>query len=131
MRSLLLSVGWLTAGAAQYGSLLLLDVYWNLVRWHPAWDAAAWALIAGNLAAEVSIAALARVSRDRVSRVVSVILCSFLLGLGAWACAPEPLRTGLFERESPSPLWYRGGRLVAMGLPLVIWIRTRKGQSGR
>jgi hypothetical protein len=27
----------------------------------------------------------------------------------------------LFARESPSPLWYRGGRLIAMTSPSLFW----------
>jgi hypothetical protein len=125
-RCLLLHIGWVLAAGGLYLPLLLLDVYWNLVRWHPRLDWMGSALLVWVLAAIVAIAWLVRVAQDPVSRGVSLALSVFLVGLGAYACQPEPLTTGLFERESSSPLWYRGARLLIMGLPFIIWLCARR-----
>ncbi len=107
-RDLLSSIGWVLAAGGLYLSLLLLDVYWNLVRWYPRMDWIALALLGWVLGAMVVIAWLVRVTQELLSRAISLALCVFLLSLGAYACQPEPMAAGLFEWESSSPSWYRG-----------------------
>ena len=134
-RALFFSLGCLVASTALYVSLLLLDIYWNLVSWHPRWDWTVSTLIALTFASTLSLGLLARSPRDRPSRVISLVVCVLLLSLGAYALPPEPLSAGLFGRLASSPLWYRGARLVVMGLPLVLWVWARRsatrGSTGR
>jgi hypothetical protein len=74
------------------------------------------------------------VTRHGIVRLVSIMTCAFLLGLAIYTFPAEPLTTGLFARELSSPLWYRGGRLVLMTIPLLfsaaIW-RQPKNRSAR
>jgi hypothetical protein len=125
-RALFFTLGWFMASLALYVSLLLLDVYWNLVSWHPRLDWTVLTLMAWTFAATLSLGLLARFTRDKASQVISVSICVLLLSLGAYAFPPEPLSAGLFGRVASSPLWYRGGRLLVMGLPLVLWAWAKR-----
>jgi len=129
MRRLALVVGWLAAGAAFYLLFLLLDFYWNIVDWKPRWDGSAWLLFLGILAALAGIRSLARASRDRLTIGLSCIVCLALALAALYAFPPEPLVTGLFARQSSSPLWYRGLRVVLMTLPFVFLGATRRRAS--
>src|SRR5207248_10921725 len=111
-RVLLLCLGWLAATLVLYLGLLLLDVYWNLVSWHPRWDSVVLLVLFSLATATAGFALLARASYDRLTRSVSLILCGALLALGIYSCPAEALGTGLFGRDAASPVWYRGVRLL-------------------
>ena len=49
-------------------------------------------------------------------------MCLALLILGFYVLPSEPLNQGLFARERPSPLWYRGARLGVLALPALFWV---------
>ena len=129
-RVILLSLGWLAAAAGLYATLVMLELYWNLYDWRPKLDWPAFGLIFGTLAPLAAIRFLALASRDCFSRCVSLVICLALLALAVYVVSPEPLTSGLFTREAPSPFWYRAGRLVVLALPGVFWglgwLRRRK-----
>jgi hypothetical protein len=104
--------------------LLLLDVYWNIVTWRPEWDGTATFLLVWIAAATAGCYWMARASRDRLTRVVSLLICMALLALGIYVSRAEPLSFGMFGRESCSPLWYRAGRLLVLGTPTLLWCLT-------
>ena len=120
-RAILLSAGWLLAGAGLHVAFVILELYWNLYNWQPVVDWRASGLILGVLALLAVIRCLARVSRDRISQGVSLVICLSLLAVAVYVFSPEPPTQGLFAREAPSPLWYRAARLVLLGLPSSFW----------
>jgi hypothetical protein len=129
-RAILLTLGWLVAAAGLYVALVMLEIYWNLFDWQPRLDLKATGLIFGILAVLAVIRFLARASCDRFSQGMSLAACLALLALAVYVFSPEPITQGLFARESPSPLWYRAARFVALALPSVYWglgwLRRRK-----
>ena len=134
-RAILLSLGWLLSAAVLYAALVTLELYWNLYDWQPKLDLIASGLILGILAVLAVIRLLARTSRDRFSRGVSLVICLALLALAVYVVPAEPLTQGLFGREAPSPLWYRGARFVVLALPSVFgclgFLRRRKRPDGK
>lgn len=100
--------------------MVLLELHWNLVNWKPVVD---WVflllllMIAGSLA---SFERLARMPRLNPVTVVSVVICLCLFGLGIYLLPQEALTSGLFERNQPSPAWYRFGRLLIMATPAAL-----------
>ena len=130
-RVMMLMVGWIMAILALYLGLLGLELDWNLFDWLPRFDLRAAALLMVLLAALAGTWWLARLSSDRVTRLVSLLACLGLLTLGLYVLPEEPKTPGLFSRQSPSPLWYRGGRFIAMSCPGLFWVaalrRSRRG----
>lgn len=127
-RMFLFTSGWIAACGALYLSLLLLDVYWNLVHWRFHWDADALALVAWMLVSLILIWFLAGVTRG-ASQNFALVLCVAIFGIGLYTCRGEPLSTGLFERLAPSPIWYRGSRTLVMSLPLAFWVTRWRRRS--
>jgi hypothetical protein len=129
-RAILLTLGWLLAATGLYVALVMLELYWNLTDWQPKLDSNASGLMTGILALLAAIGFLARASGDRFSQGLSLAICLALLALAVYVVPPEPMTQGLFARESPSPLWYRAARFVALALPSVFWglglLRRRK-----
>ncbi|HSY74325.1 MAG TPA: hypothetical protein VK810_02555 [Dongiaceae bacterium] len=97
------------------------------------------------LAAETGICLLAKASRDRANRVVSLLVCLFLAGLGIFCLFPEQRHatfvssdtrfgtivgealTARFNSEPPSPIWFRGGLTLLLCVPSIFWIwRARR-----
>jgi hypothetical protein len=120
-RALLLSAGWLGAVTSLWLCLLVLDIYLDLVSWHPRWDETVALILGCTLTALFGIGFLARTTRERPVRIMSLMLCVFLVGLGIYAFPSEPLSTELFGRVEASPGWYRGTRVLVMALPLAFW----------
>ena len=78
-RTLLIIVGWFAAGYALWNVTVGLHFHWNFFNWSPKWDAKA-ALDGGGILAILGCFwFLARVTRDRVSEVMSFIVCLLLL----------------------------------------------------
>jgi hypothetical protein len=120
-RTLLLSTGWLAAVLALYVGLVWLECYWNLYDWLPRLDLQATALVGGVIATLAVIRLLTRATHDRFTRALSLVFCLALLALAVYVSPAEPRTGGVFARESASPVWYRGGRFVALALPGVFW----------
>jgi hypothetical protein len=131
MRAILLTLGWLGAGAGLYLMVVSLDVYWNLFNWHPELDLIAWGFLVGIFAVLVALRLLAGATNDRVSRVVSLVVCLALLVLAVYVLPREPLTGGVFGRDHSSALWYRSGRSIVLSLPSAFWVlglfRLRRG----
>jgi hypothetical protein len=118
---MLLIVGWILTLVATYLVFLALELYWNFFGWFPQFDWKALGLMMALLAALAASWWLARASVDRVTKIVSLVGCVALVTMGAYVLPEEPKTEGLFSRQSPSPLWYRLGRLAVMGCPTVFW----------
>jgi hypothetical protein len=114
-------VACLLAGAALYLPLLLLDCYWNLSNWHPRLDWPALVLFVWLLLDLALLRLLLRKARTKIPRAFAFVICLLLLALGLYALPAEPLSTGLFARQAPSPWWYRGARLILLALPALWW----------
>jgi hypothetical protein len=134
-QAILIAAGWIAAGAGVYVALLSLDVYWNLFNWEFRLDWAALGLIALMLAALTCVGLLLRARTGPVVGGVSLCICFGLFALGVYVSPPEPLSAGWFGRVAPSPGWYRGGRLITMALPTLMWtamfLRRRRKMTGR
>ena len=65
---------------------------------------------------------LTRASVNRVTQTISALICLALAALAIHVAREEPVKSGLFERPMPSPLWYRGGLVLILTLPGVLWI---------
>ncbi len=129
--SIRLILGWLAVGLWGYVNMLLVELYWNLVDWEPRADWKSLLLLLCVLANLVASFVLARATRNPAARTVSLFFCVVLVGIGFYVLPAEPLGHGLFARTSPSPLWYRGTRLIIMALPSLFWafwlLRRRRG----
>lgn len=122
IRSIALIIGWLVAGRLLLFGLFSLDIKWNLFSFHPKWNREAFFSVLIILVAETGLWFLAKISRDRGSRIVSLLACLFLAGLGLFeALPPEPLSGGFMGRSMPSPFWYRGGMTCLGCLPSIFW----------
>jgi amino acid permease len=101
--------------------MVLLELDWNLYDWEPQFDFKGIASVIVSVAVLAIIYFLARSTRDRFSKTVSFLLVVTLAGISIYTFPRETQTSGLFARQSPSPLWYRGGRLLLMILPGVFW----------
>jgi len=120
---MLLSAAWWAALVGLYLPLLWLDVAWNLARWHPQLNGDTVAALVWIMLVLVALWFLALAIQDRFSRSLSLTGCLAFLVVAAHALPAEPLTTGLFAREVPSPLWYRLGRFAIMAVPMLFWVR--------
>ena len=133
IRAVLLIIGWLAAGYGLFFCVFWLDWDWNFFNFSPRWSVRLIREMAGILAALTAIWFLAKASRDKASRAVSLLVCLLLAGQAvAWSTA-EPLSDsqpverreiaqatnseqamvlimnrrieGIFSRKEPSPIW--------------------------
>jgi hypothetical protein len=118
---------------ALYLALLAIELYWNLFDWRPRADLTSFGACGGITFLVVGIWFLAQARGDAVTRTASLLACLALFALGVHAGRPEPPGQGLFARDTPSPFWYRGSRLIVMTLPAAFWIyglrRNRRSRS--
>lgn len=132
-QKLTLIVGWLAACFLLFAALFLIDWELNLWDWDPDWDWRISILGTGVLTSITAIWFLARATRDRLSLIISLILCLALLLYGIGILPPEEVTTvsksgwdgffaNLLARRSPSPFWFRGGIAVLTELPAVFWL---------
>ena len=120
-RSIMLTIGWLAAG---YTLLLLgianLDFNWNFFSFHPKWDVRTLVAFIVIPVAEAGIWFLAKSSRNIASRIVSLLVCLFLAGIGTYNFFR--VQTGILGGVREVPAWYRDGLLLLLCLPGVFWI---------
>jgi uncharacterized membrane protein YciS (DUF1049 family) len=151
LRTLGLIIGWLAAGYALFDALMSLEFHWNFFNFHENWDAKTIRIIAQFLAVGVGFWFLAKASRDRASRVASLLICLFLAGLAICAVLPPETLTQahmrpehssdsaasalvtlaldkVFSRHAPSPLWYRGCLTALFFVPGIFWARQMRRQ---
>ncbi len=126
LRRILLALAWLTATAALYLAMLGLELHWNLLEWRPRSDVTSAGLVLGIIIFYSTFWFLTRARFDGVVAGVSALGCVALVALGLYTLPPEPPGQGVFERAAPSPTCYRGGRLLAMCLPAVLWVSAWK-----
>ena len=121
-RPFILIVGWLGAIGMLYAAVMSISLYWNLFTWRPVLDfkvLACGLVMAGAL---VMIWFLARSTRDKAIQVVSLIGCLSLLGVAIFWFPLEANNSGFLGRSRPSPLWFRGGRVLLASLPSAFWL---------
>jgi hypothetical protein len=122
-RMMMIIVGWLAASYALFNVLVWLDFHWNFFNWSPKWDVKAALDGIGILAILVCFWFLAKATRDRVSQIVSVLVCLTLVGFAfVYVLPAEPLTGGFLGRTMPSPLWYRGGSCLLLCVPGIFWL---------
>jgi hypothetical protein len=112
IRSITLIIGWLVAGFLLFCGVVFLDLDWNLFSFHVRWDGEAFFEVLIILVTEIGVWFLAKTSRDRGSRVVSLLICLFLAGIGLFSAV-----------STASPFWYRGGMACLFCLPSIFWAR--------
>lgn len=137
LRATVLIFGWMAAAYALMGGVLGLDFHWNFFNFHTEWDLKTLKIIVKIFAIETGFWYLAKASRDRITRVISLFLCLFLV-VSAMSCLhPEQVKPldihptdsvgvmwikAAMHRKAPSPLWYRGGLAFLFLLPGMFWI---------
>ena len=122
IRSIALIIGWLAGGYLLSCAFFVLKMDWNLFWFRAKWNQETIFAVSMILMAETSFWFLAKTSRDRGSRVVSLLACLLLAGTGLFsALPPEPLSGGWLGRSMPSPFWYRGGVTCLSCLPSLFW----------
>lgn len=124
-RAIMLIIGWLAAGVTLLYGQFRLDFHWDFFGWglHPVWDSETITDVLVIFAAETGIWFLAKASRDRASRVVSLLACLFLVGLAVVNYYHEAHPRGVFGGlREPDPFWYRGGLTLLLCLPGVFWV---------
>src|SRR5208283_1934627 len=84
--------------------------------------------------ADAAIWFLARASRDKTSRAVSLLVCVLLAGFAVWGLHQDESKHDIFGAHYEIPLWYRGGRTLLVCVPGVFWVwwtRRHLGQNRR
>ncbi len=146
LRTIGLIIGWPAAGCALFYAMTGLEFHWNFFNFHEKWDVETMKVIAEILAVGIGFWFLAKSSRDRASRVVSLLVCLFLAGFAICNVLPpeeltqaqilghghssDPAAGALISlaiqralsRHAPSPLWFRGGLTLLLCLPGIFWI---------
>lgn len=129
VRAVVLTVLWFAAGCALLYSLVCLEINWNLFGFSPRWDGA----VPGQLVCIFgSIAGtwfLAKTSRDRFSRAMSLLICVLLAGIAMFVFFYA--ERFLLGRNELSPLWFRGCLTLLSCLPVIfrIWLGRRRHQA--
>lgn len=129
LRATLLIIGWLTFSAILFWSVLSLALHWNFFNWSPRIDLEAIIELSVLAASLAVIYFLARLTRGRVSRVVSLLFCVAMFSFALANSAPEPRTPGWFGRSRPSAFWFRGGIVLVFAMPGVFWLRSLKRRS--
>ena len=120
-RVIFLNLGWLASSFSLLYCLLLFDADWDLFSWSPKCNLLTVGLLVIIVALEIGAWYLARASRDQASRVVSLLVCLVLGGMGAAYLFP-PDTQGFFFTRLPSPFWFRGGLTVLAFIPGIWWM---------
>jgi hypothetical protein len=131
-------VGWIVVGCAlQYG-LFGLDFSWNFMSFDPRWNLQTIVAMLIILVAEAGIWFLAKMSRDKASRIISLLICLYLAWFAIFHCFPAEQKNdvhvhgdgygvggfiaAMLRDRKPSPIWYRGGLGLLAMLPIILWI---------
>jgi hypothetical protein len=122
VRVILLGIGWLAAGCTLSYSVVMWDIGWNFFSFHQEWDMGTIVAMLGILVALTAIWLLAKASRDKASRAVSLLVCVLLAGLAVLGLHQDENAKGIFGGHYDIPLWYWGGRTLLLCLPGVFWI---------
>src|SRR5437867_1060347 len=124
-------IGWLAAIGVLLYAVLVLSFHWNFLDWSPKWDLEAVADFIGILMSLATIWFLGKASRDKVSRVVSVLLCVLVAGLAVFWYPAEARSEGFLGRTQPSPFWFRSGRVLLLCVPGLIWFWSTRRRLAR
>ena len=141
LRTIGLIIGWLAAGCTLFDAMIGLEFHWNFFNFHEKWDMKTMQVITEIFAVVIGFWFLAKTSRDRASRIVSLLVCLFLAGFAVCnVLLPEaptqahmlghghssdPAAGALISlaiqrvlsRHAPSPLWYRGSLTLLFFAP--------------
>jgi len=161
LRTIGLIIGWLVAGFALFYTTIGLDFHWNLFNFHEKWDMKTMQVIAEIFVIGIGFWFLAKTSRDRASRIVSLLVCLFLAGFAVCNVLPPEAPTQVhalgyghssdpaagalislaiqraLSRHAPSPLWYRGSLTLLFFVPGIFfagrewWRLVQKRSSTR
>lgn len=131
LRTLGLVLGWLGAGLLVLYPTMWFDLEHNIFNWQ--WSGVTDGDQTGAATYAVGlgcIAVLARTGRHPWGTHVGLVVCAGLLVLGLAWLPSETLSEGVKGRYVASPGWYRWGRLVALGLPLGLFVLGRRRLRG-
>jgi hypothetical protein len=131
MRALLLVIGWLAAGFMLLYGVAGLDFGWSFFGFSPKWSLQSAPEMCMIFVALPSVWFLAMASRDKVSRVVSLLVCVFLAWLAVYFLHADEDKTGIFGGHYDVPLWYRGGRTLLLCVPGVFWVWWTRRHLGQ
>jgi len=120
-RQLAILFGWLFCAIALSYVLLALEAAWNFFSWRVKWSFEVCALIVLIALVLLGFGYLAQKIAGRVALVGTCILSVALAVIGFAAFPPEQ-RNGWQGPISPSPLWFRGGRLLVTLMPALFWL---------
>lgn len=133
MKTTLLCLAWVAAGAISAGLFMAVDLDLNFFSWRGEWHTQAISCMAGLLAVCVATWFLARATDKALVCGVAAVSCLALVAVGLAAVAPEPMGTPgqWFSRRESSPDWYRYGRLAISCAPLGILAGASFGRKAR
>ena len=122
--SILKALGWCLAAATLFSSALALEIRWNLFNWNPVCDIEAISLFVISGLALAGMWFLSCRTRDRASRIISLLICLLLLVYGCYTVFPEILSPNtLGGRDRVSLSWYRIVRCLVFAVPTIFWLR--------
>jgi len=138
LRPILLIIGWFVGGFMLFCGVMRGEMEWNFFSFHPKWGRDTILTFALIIGAETGIWFLAKASRDRTSRIISLLVCLCLVGQGYSVLPAEAqphiipasgsdgaiarlVLHALLYRDA-SPIWFRGGAAMLLSLPAILWI---------
>jgi hypothetical protein len=147
-QTILLIIGWFTAGFLLLWGMVSLDLHWNFIIWKPKYDSAAMFGYFTMLATVIGIWFLVKADNHKTTRLLSLLICLYLSWRAIFVCLPaekqyahahgdgspmsEFFAANLNDR-TPSPFWYRGINALLLLSPTLFWIRQewRRGIQKR
>jgi hypothetical protein len=128
-RVVLLMIGWVAAGGLLLYGMLCLEINWNLFKFSPRWNSAVPEQIVSIFGAIVAMWFLAKATRDRTSRAMSLLGCLLLFGIAFFIFFHRDFFHDVdyaHGKGTLSPLWFRGGLTLLSCLPGAFWIWWRR-----
>jgi hypothetical protein len=122
IRAIFLNGVWLCLTCILYVEWVVLELCWNLYDWQPSLHARSLAIFFAIGSTMTVWWFLAKIPLGRTGRIVPSVCCLALAALAIYVFPAEPLTQGVFSRQLASPLWYRGGRSLVLGLPGTFWL---------
>ena len=104
--TVMLIIGWLAAGFTLLYGLFRLSFDWDFISFHPQLDGATMLGVFLILVGQAGIWFLAKASRDRASRIVSLLACLSLIGFAVvnyGAMRHPPGNSGFFWAQGSGP----------------------------